>query len=81
MDGIPTGTRRVAGTRQALRAIRNGEAKRVLLAEDAAPSIVRELSEAAEAAGVPVETTPTMAALGRACRLQVGTAAVAVIED
>ena len=72
--------RMVAGTRQALREITQGRAKRVYIALDAQERIISEVREAAEKANVPVEEISTMVALGRKCRIAVS-CAVAVLVD
>ncbi|MBQ4551491.1 MAG: ribosomal L7Ae/L30e/S12e/Gadd45 family protein [Clostridia bacterium] len=78
MQGLSQGERIVAGTRQALREISQGRAKRVYIALDAQERILSEARAAAEKAGVPVEEISDMAALGRRCRIQVP-CAVAVL--
>ena len=70
--------RTVAGTRQALREITRGRARRVYVAMDAQERIISEVRAAAEAAGAPIEEISDMAALGRKCRIQVA-CAVAVL--
>lgn len=70
--------RRVAGARQALRALNANRAERVYLANDASPKLRGEVLSAADAAGAAVDESFDMAALGRACRIAVP-CAVAVI--
>ena len=72
--------RTVAGTRQALREITRGRAKRVYIALDAQERIISEVRTAAEKANVPVEEISDMVALGRKCRIAVS-CAVAVLVD
>ena len=78
MQGVSPNERMVAGTRQALREISQGRAKRVYIALDAQERIISEVRAAAEAAGAPIEEISDMAALGRKCRIQVA-CAVAVL--
>ena len=71
---------KVTGLKQTRRAVAAGRAQRVYLACDAEPGLVDPLQRECQAAGVPVEDRFTMAQLGRACGIQVGTAAAAVTE-
>lgn len=78
MQGQQSAERMVAGTRQALREITQGRAKRVYIALDAQERIISEVRTAAEKAGVPIEEISDMATLGRKCRIAVS-CAVAVL--
>ena len=69
--------KRVAGVKQSCKAIREGRARRVYLADDADPALTEPIAAQCAAAGIPVETGWSMAQLGRACGISVG-AAVAV---
>ena len=69
--------KRVVGVKQSRKAIREGRARRVYLAEDADPAITGPIAAECAAAGIPVEAGKTMVQLGRACGIAVG-AAVAV---
>lgn len=71
---------KVAGAKQVRRAIADGMAARVFLAKDADPRIVSPLLTFCEEKSVPVETACTMAELGAACGLAVGSAAAAVMK-
>ena len=77
--GLPEG-KIAAGFRQVMRAIAQGRAARIYVAQDAQESIRTQIIAAAEAAGVPVEQAESMAALGRACRISVSCAAAAVLK-
>ena len=70
---------KVVGVKQSRRAIREGRATRVFLADDAAPAITDPVADSCQAAGIPVETGHTMAQLGQACHITVGASVVAVI--
>ena len=71
----------VFGSRETLRAIRNGRAVHVSIASDAGESVTVPVEEAARAAGVPVTAAGTMRELGRACGLHVGCACAAQVRD
>ena len=70
---------RVVGVKQSRRAVREGRAVRVLLADDADPSMTAALAELCAQAGVPAEGGFTMAELGKAAGIQVGAAVVALV--
>lgn len=69
--------KRVVGVKQSRKAIRDGRARRVFLAEDADPAITEPIAAECAAAGIPVETGHTMAQLGRACGISVGASVAA----
>ncbi len=82
MSGEKAGEgRRVAGVRQVARAIGSGTAAQVYIARDAEKGLTDDIRRAALEAGVPVSDADSMAQLGRFCRIQVGTAAAAVLRD
>ena len=70
---------KVIGVKQSRRAIREGRATRVFLADDADPAITDPVAESCKTAGIPVETGCTMAQLGQACRITVGASVVALL--
>jgi large subunit ribosomal protein L7A len=69
----------VVGTKQTVRALKEGKALEVIIAEDADPSIVDKVMEAAKEANVPITKVDSMKKLGKACKIQVGAAAVAIL--
>lgn len=73
--------RLVPGMRQVQRLLNAGNARRILLAQDADERLRLTLTQAAQAAGVPVEGCESMAALGRRCRIAVPCAVAAEIAD
>lgn len=70
---------RVVGVRQVLRALKENAADTVLLALDAAPHLRSQVDQAAREAGVPVQTVSTMEELSQLCRVDVPSAAAAVL--
>ncbi len=68
----------VAGLKQTLRALKQGRAAEVFCADDAQEELCRAVLEAADAAGLSAVRC-TMRELGRACGLNVPTAAAAVL--
>lgn len=71
---------KVIGVKQSRKAIRDGCAERVYLAQDADPAIIEPIAAACGVAGIPVETGYTMAQLGKACRITVGASVVALLK-
>ncbi|MCZ0755264.1 50S ribosomal protein L7ae-like protein [Anoxybacillus sp. J5B_2022] len=69
----------VVGTKQTVRALREGNVREVIVAEDADPAIINKIIEAAKEANVPITKVDSMKKLGKACKIQVGAAAVAII--
>ena len=71
-----TATEKVVGAKQAKRALRDGKAKRVYLAQDADPRVTEPIAELCAQQGVPVEEVSKMKDLGTACGIHVGAAVV-----
>lgn len=69
----------VVGTKQTVRALKEGNAREVVIAEDADRAIIDKIVEAAREANVPVTKVDSMKKLGKACKIQVGAATVAII--
>ena len=69
----------IVGTKQTVRALKDGKVREVVIAEDADETIVRKVVEAANEARVPICKVDSMKKLGKACKIEVGAAAVAII--
>ena len=67
--------RKVVGTRRLLKALAAGEIETVYLAADADMYIRTQVTEACDAAHARLVMVPEMAELGRACGVEVKTAA------
>ena len=78
MEALKASTSKVVGTRQVLRAIRNGGLKCVYVAEDAETFLFQRITQSAENAGIAVKRVRTMAELGTACGVHVDTAAAGI---
>lgn len=68
------------GTKSLIRRLNAGEVREVFLAEDADLYLKKKLSALCEEKGVPVNEAPSMFALGQACGVKIGTAAVGVLK-
>ena len=82
-SGVPadlTGKRFVVGAKQLRKALRNRQAAFVYLAKNADPSLTESLAAACEENQVSYAWVASMQDLGRACGIEVGAAAAAVVE-
>lgn len=70
---------RVAGVKQTRRAIEDGRAARVFLAEDADPRVTGPVEELCAQRDIPVERVPQMRDLGAACGIAVPSAVAALL--
>lgn len=73
--------KKVVGTKRTLRAVQKGEAKVVFVASDAEARVTEPLLRACREKGVEVITVDSMAELGEACAIDVGSASAAIIEE
>lgn len=80
LDTLKT-TNHVIGIKQVTKALKRGQAKKIFIAADAETRVTEPLVEIANAQKVWTETLSTMKELGTACGIEVGAAAVAVLED
>lgn len=72
---------RTIGTKQTLKAIQKGQAKLVFVAQDADDKVIREVIRGCEEKAIPVVRVESMAALGKACGIEVGAASAAIVEE
>ena len=70
--------KKVTGAKQVTRALKNGTARRVFLAQDADPRVTEPIELLCREQGT--EAVATMAALGSACGIAVGSAVAAVVD-
>lgn len=80
-EAIDNRESRVVGTKQVMRAIENGKAKKVFIADDTEPLLKNKLYSSCKAAGVEVESVASMRQLGKMCGISVGSAAAAEIDN
>jgi len=74
-------SKKVIGTKQVKKAVLSGIAHKVYLADDAEPHIIGPLKELCHQHDVAVESVDTMETLGVACGIEVGSAAVALLNE
>ena len=78
LDELKT-AKKVVGIKQLRRALADETAELVFLAKDADPALTEPLLAQCRDSGVEVVTGVTMAELGKACGISVGSAAAAIL--
>ena len=76
----PSQDRVVVGAKQIKKALLHRTAKEIYLALDADPIVTGPIADLSRQCGIEPRWVPHMAALGRACGIDVGAAAAAVVE-
>ena len=71
---------RVIGIKQVTKAVQRGAAASVFIADDADERVLRPLSELCREKEIPVVHAGSMQELGKACSIEVGAAAAAVLK-
>ena len=69
----------IVGAKQLRKALQSNRAQRVFLAENADPAITAPLAQMCEEKSITCTWVASMAALGRACGIEVGAAAAATV--
>ena len=72
--------KKVTGAKQVTRALKNGTARRVYLAQDADPRVTEPIETLCREQGTETVAVATMTALGSACGIAVGSAVAAIVE-
>ena len=73
--------RKVVGIKQVSKAVERDDAVTVYVAADAEPRLVQGLLALVEKHNVSLDESATMQELGRACGIEVGASAVALLRD
>lgn len=68
----------IIGTKQTMKALKDGQIKELVVAEDADLHVLDPVLLLAEESKVPVTKVDSMQKLGKACGIDVGAAAVAI---
>ena len=71
-------SRIIIGTKQTLKAMKNGEVEEVIIAEDADEHITGEVIEEAKRLQIPYEMVDSKKKLGKACNIKVDASTVAI---
>ena len=78
-DKVSQANEIIVGTKQSVKALQNLQVKEIVIAEDADYRIVQKVIQTAEQYQVPLTKVTSMKKLGKACGIEVGAAAVAII--
>ena len=81
MEALKNAAVRVIGSKQVQRALKLGSLARVYVAEDIDTFLYQKVTRAAEAAGVPVHAVKSSLELGRACGLEIASAAAGLPKE
>ncbi|WP_210367504.1 50S ribosomal protein L7ae-like protein [Bacillus sp. REN3] len=68
----------IIGSKQAVKALKSGEAAELVIAKDAEAKVTAELLRVARDTNTPITYVDSMRKLGKACGISVGAAAVAI---
>lgn len=72
---------KVIGTKQTLKAVKDGNAAKVILAEDTEESLKEKIVFACEEAAIPIVTYESKAALGQDSGIERGAAVVTLLKE
>ncbi|HZK84431.1 MAG TPA: ribosomal L7Ae/L30e/S12e/Gadd45 family protein [Desulfosporosinus sp.] len=72
---------KTVGLKQTQRALEKGSVRRLFIAKDAEPHVLRSVEEWCSNHDVERIEVPTMKELGKACGIEVGTAVAAILKD
>ncbi|MDR6226968.1 50S ribosomal protein L7ae-like protein [Desmospora profundinema] len=79
-DKVKTASSLLIGAKQTKKAIEQGKAQQVLVAQDADEHVTRSLIQLCRQHGVPVVYVDSMRELGEACGIEVGAATATILE-
>lgn len=79
MEALRADASKVVGTKQVLRALSQGRARVVYLAQDADAAIRDQVQAACQGQAVPLEPVASMKILGEACGIAVGAAVACTV--
>lgn len=72
---------RVVGIKQTRKALENGSVSSVIIAKDADARVLRPIMEMCRTKNIKLNEVSTMSELGKACGIEVGAAAAAILND
>ncbi|WP_223703239.1 50S ribosomal protein L7ae-like protein [Sutcliffiella deserti] len=70
----------IVGTKQTVKALKSGTVKEVVIAEDADVIVTQKVIHTAKENNIPIVKVDSMKKLGKACGIEVGASAVAIIQ-
>jgi large subunit ribosomal protein L7A len=81
MQDLRASHKKIVGLKQTVKAVRNGTAKRVYVAEDADDFIKQSVLGACSDKKLQIIYVNSMKELGDACGIEIGASTAAIIED
>lgn len=81
LERLSKARRKVVGSKQTLKAVDRNQAKVVYVAKNAERQVVDPIIQACSNKSVPVIYVESMQVLGKACGIEVGCAATAILEE
>jgi len=81
ISSLESARKKIIGTKQTLKALEKGLAKKVFIASDAEQHVIKPLIRLCEEKGVAVVMVDTMKDIGNACGIDVGCASAALVEE
>ncbi|MCM2535538.1 50S ribosomal protein L7ae-like protein [Neobacillus pocheonensis] len=69
----------VIGTKQTVKALKEGSVRELVIASDAEPKVTAKVANEALELNVPIQYVDSMKKLGKACGIEVGASTVAII--
>ncbi|PMC34172.1 50S ribosomal protein L7ae-like protein [Bacillus sp. UMB0899] len=78
-DKVSQANEIIVGTKQSVKALLNNHVKEIVIAEDADDHVLHKVIQTAVQQQVPLIKVESMKKLGKACGIEVGAAAVAII--
>jgi large subunit ribosomal protein L7A len=69
----------VIGTKQTVKALKEGNVRELIVANDADPKVTAKVVNEALDINVPIQYVDSMVKLGKACGIEVGASTVAII--
>ncbi|MGY3716680.1 50S ribosomal protein L7ae-like protein [Sutcliffiella cohnii] len=79
-EKVMQATNFIVGTKQSVKALKAGTAREVVIAEDADVKVTQKVIQTAIEHNVPITKVDSMKKLGKACGIEVGASAVAIIK-
>ena len=81
MQELKASHKKIVGLKQTVKAVRNGTAKRVYVAEDADDFIKQSVLDACSDKNLQIIYVNSMKELGDACGIDIGASTAAIVED
>lgn len=81
LESLISAKKKTVGTKQTLKALEKGQARKVFIATDADRFVTEPVCELCRKKGVPIVEVSSMKELGQACGIEVNCATASIIEE